>query len=62
MTKRVHLISIGGAVMHNMALCLHELGYQVSGSDDEIFEPSRSRLEKAGLLPKAWGWDPRSIT
>ncbi|HCS20975.1 MAG TPA: peptidoglycan synthetase [Bacteroidetes bacterium] len=62
MAKRVHLISIGGAVMHNMALCLHELGYQVSGSDDEIFEPSKSRLEKAGLLPKAWGWDPRSIS
>lgn len=62
MAKRVHLISIGGAVMHNMALCLHELGYQVSGSDDEIFEPSKSRLEKAGLLPKAWGWNPGSIS
>lgn len=62
MAKRVHLISIGGAVMHNMALCLHELGYQVSGSDDEIFEPSRSRLEKAGLLPASWGWDPKSIS
>lgn len=61
MTKRVHLISIGGAVMHNMALCLHELGYQVSGSDDEIFEPSKSRLEKAGLLPGSWGWFPETI-
>ncbi len=61
MAKRVHLISIGGAVMHNMALCLHQLGYEVSGSDDEIFEPSKSRLAKAGLLPAQWGWDSGNI-
>lgn len=61
MAKRVHLISIGGAVMHNMALCLHQLGYQVSGSDDEIFEPSKSRLNNAGLLPTKWGWFPENI-
>lgn len=62
MTKRIHLISIGGAVMHNLALCLHQLGYQISGSDDEIFEPSKSRLERVGLLPETWGWNPESIS
>jgi len=61
MAKRVHLISIGGAVMHNMALCLYQLGYEVSGSDDEIFEPSKGRLSQAGLLPEKWGWYPENI-
>lgn len=61
MAKRIHLISIGGAVMHNMALCLKELGYEVSGSDDEIFEPSKTRLANAGLLPEAWGWFPEKL-
>ena len=59
---RIHLIAIGGAVMHNMALALKASGHAVSGSDDEIFEPSRSRLEKAGLLPAAPGWFPEKIT
>lgn len=59
---RVHLISIGGAVMHNMALELQRIGHQVTGSDDEVYEPSRSRLEKAGLLPEKMGWDPNRIT
>ncbi len=58
---RVHFIAIGGAVMHNLAIALHEKGYVVTGSDDEIFEPSRSRLEKCGLLPHKWGWDPSII-
>jgi UDP-N-acetylmuramate: L-alanyl-gamma-D-glutamyl-meso-diaminopimelate ligase len=58
---RVHFIAIGGAVMHNLAIALHEKGYIVTGSDDEIFEPSRSRLEKHGLLPHKWGWDPSII-
>ena len=44
--------------MHNLAIALHNKGYIVTGSDDEIFEPSRSRLEKYGLLPEKWGWDP----
>jgi len=48
--------------MHNLAIALHNKGYTVSGSDDEIFEPSRSRLEKYGLLPKKWGWDTARIT
>lgn len=48
--------------MHNLAIALHKKGYIVSGSDDEIFEPSRSRLEKYGILPKNQGWYPDNIT
>ncbi len=59
---RIHLISIGGAVMHNMALALQQNGHQVTGSDDEIFEPSRGRLDKAKLLPEKMGWDVSRIT
>lgn len=59
---KIHFIAIGGSAMHNLALALYGKGYQVSGSDDEIFEPSRSRLEKAGLLPAEWGWFPEKIT
>ncbi len=58
---KVHFIAIGGSVMHNLALSLRKKGYNVSGSDDEIFEPSRSRLASAGLLPAAMGWDPERI-
>lgn len=60
--KRIHLISIGGAVMHNLALALKAQGHQVSGSDDEIFEPSFSRLQSKGLLPEKMGWYPKNIT
>ncbi len=59
---KVHFIAIGGAVMHNLAIALHKKGYTVSGSDDEIFEPSRSRLKACGLLPAKPGWDPGRIT
>jgi UDP-N-acetylmuramate: L-alanyl-gamma-D-glutamyl-meso-diaminopimelate ligase len=58
----VHFIAIGGAAMHNLALALHHKGYQVTGSDDTIFDPSKSRLEKYGLLPAAFGWFPEKIT
>ncbi|WP_299115380.1 Mur ligase domain-containing protein [uncultured Winogradskyella sp.] len=58
----VHFIAIGGAAMHNLALALHHKGYKVTGSDDEIFNPSKSRLEAKGLLPKAFGWYPEKIT
>lgn len=58
---RIHLIAIGGAVMHNLALSLHQLGHEVTGSDDEIFEPSRSRLKNKGLLPVEMGWFPEKI-
>jgi UDP-N-acetylmuramate: L-alanyl-gamma-D-glutamyl-meso-diaminopimelate ligase len=56
-----HFIAIGGAVMHNLALALVQEGYQVTGSDDEIYEPSRTRLEKAGILPEKLGWYPEKI-
>jgi UDP-N-acetylmuramate: L-alanyl-gamma-D-glutamyl-meso-diaminopimelate ligase len=58
----VHFIAIGGAAMHNLALALHNKGYQVTGSDDTIFEPSKSRLEAKGLLPETFGWYPEKIT
>jgi len=59
---RIHFIAIGGAAMHNLAIALHQKGYHVTGSDDEIFEPSRGRLEKHGLLPERQGWFPEMIT
>lgn len=59
---RIHLISIGGAVMHNLALELKRNGHAVTGSDDEIFEPSNGRLHAAGLLPKSMGWNEANIT
>lgn len=59
---RIHFISIGGAVMHNMAMALHKKGFNVTGSDDEIYEPAKSRLQKYGLLPDAFGWNPDRIT
>jgi UDP-N-acetylmuramate: L-alanyl-gamma-D-glutamyl-meso-diaminopimelate ligase len=58
----VHFIAIGGAAMHNLALALHNKGLQVTGSDDTIFEPSKSRLNAAGLLPTQFGWYPEKIT
>ncbi len=58
---KVHLIAIGGAVMHNLALELAAQGHTVSGSDDILQEPSRSRLEAAGLLPATTGWFPEKI-
>src|SRR5690554_206335 len=60
--KKVHFIAIGGSAMHNLAIALHEKGYEVTGSDDAIFEPSASRLEKRGLLTKELGWLPEKIT
>ncbi|MEQ3654752.1 MAG: Mur ligase family protein [Dokdonia sp.] len=59
---RVHFIAIGGSAMHNLALALHEKGDEVSGSDDTIFEPSKSRLAAQGLLPDAFGWYPEKIS
>ena len=59
---RIHFIAVGGAVMHNMAIAMHKKGFIVSGSDDEIFEPAKSRLEKLGLLPGSIGWDENKIS
>ena len=58
---RVHFIAIGGSAMHNLAIALNRKGYFVTGSDDEIFEPSRSRLEKEGVLPEKMGWNSERI-
>ncbi|MGB2475401.1 MAG: UDP-N-acetylmuramate--L-alanine ligase [Flavobacteriaceae bacterium] len=60
--KRLHFIAIGGSAMHNLALALATKGFTISGSDDAIFEPSKSRLKNAGLLPPAMGWFPEKIT
>jgi UDP-N-acetylmuramate: L-alanyl-gamma-D-glutamyl-meso-diaminopimelate ligase len=59
--KKVHFIAIGGSVMHQLAIALHRKGYAVTGSDDEIFEPARSNLQKEGLLPDEMGWRPKRI-
>ncbi len=59
---KVHFIAIGGSAMHNLALALHQKGYEVSGSDDAIFEPSKSRLNAKGLLPDELGWNADRIT
>lgn len=58
---RVHFIAIGGSAMHNLAMALHEKGDQITGSDDAIFEPSKSRLDKKGLLPATMGWNANRI-
>lgn len=59
---RIHFIAIGGSAMHNLAIALKENNEVVTGSDDEVFEPSRSRLLQHGLLPDKEGWDPACIT
>ncbi|MCQ0111062.1 UDP-N-acetylmuramate: L-alanyl-gamma-D-glutamyl-meso-diaminopimelate ligase [Zhouia amylolytica] len=58
----IHFIAIGGSAMHNLALALLEKGYTITGSDDVIFEPSKSRLEAKGLCPETFGWYPEKIT
>ena len=59
---KVHFIAIGGSAMHNLAIALCQKGITVTGSDDEIFDPAKSRLEKYGLLPEEFGWHPERIT
>jgi UDP-N-acetylmuramate: L-alanyl-gamma-D-glutamyl-meso-diaminopimelate ligase len=59
---KVHFIAIGGSAMHNLAIALHKKGFEVSGSDDMIFEPSASRLARFGILPQNMGWHPELIT
>jgi UDP-N-acetylmuramate: L-alanyl-gamma-D-glutamyl-meso-diaminopimelate ligase len=58
----IHFIAIGGSAMHNLAIALSERGFFITGSDDAIFEPSKSRLKAKGLLPKKMGWFPTKIT
>lgn len=57
----IHFIAIGGSAMHNLAIALHKKEYKITGSDDAIFEPSKSRLQKHGLLPLTLGWYPEKI-
>ena len=60
---RIHFIAIGGAAMHNLAMAVAaKPNYMVTGSDDEIFDPARTHLEQAGLLPAELGWHPERIT
>lgn len=59
--KQIHFIAIGGSAMHNLAIALSRKGEQVTGSDDEIFEPSKTRLSRQGILPTAMGWFPEKI-
>jgi UDP-N-acetylmuramate: L-alanyl-gamma-D-glutamyl-meso-diaminopimelate ligase len=59
---RIHFIAIGGSAMHNMAIALRKKGFEITGSDDVLFEPSISRLAKYGLLPEKEGWHPEKIT
>lgn len=58
---QIHFIAIGGSAMHNLALALDHKGYTITGSDDVIFEPSKSRLGDKGLLPESFGWFPEKI-
>lgn len=58
---RIHFVAIGGSIMHSLALAMHAAGHEVSGSDDEIYEPSRTRLAEKGLLPASIGWNPDRI-
>jgi len=60
--QKIHFIAIGGSVMHNLAIALKQAGHTVTGSDDEIFEPSYSALQKHGILPPKEGWNPDNIT
>ena len=59
---RIHFISIGGSVMHQLAIALKHKGYDISGSDDEIFEPASANLKKEGIFPGKMGWFPENIT
>lgn len=59
--QKIHFIAIGGSIMHNLAIALHKKGHQITGSDDEIFEPSRSLLQSNGLLPATEGWNSEKI-
>jgi UDP-N-acetylmuramate: L-alanyl-gamma-D-glutamyl-meso-diaminopimelate ligase len=59
--NQVHFIAIGGSVMHNLAIALHHKGYKVTGSDDEIYDPARTRLQQLGILPTEIGWFPDKI-
>ncbi|MCB0687589.1 MAG: hypothetical protein KDC53_13735 [Saprospiraceae bacterium] len=58
---KIHLIAIGGSIMHNLAICLQKAGHNITGSDDEIYEPAKSRLAALNLLPPEMGWHPEQL-
>lgn len=58
---KVHFIAIGGSAMHNLAIALKRKNYTITGSDDEIFEPSKSRLKDSGIYPDKIGWHKSNI-
>ena len=60
--KRYHFIAIGGSAMHSLAIALKENGDQITGSDDAIFDPSKTQLLKAGIYPEKMGWYPEKIS
>ena len=60
-TMNIHFISIGGSVMHQLAIALKRKGYHITGSDDEIFEPAKSNLQQEGILPQSVGWFEENI-
>ncbi len=60
--QRVHFIAIAGSVMHNLAISLKRAGYEVTGSDDEIYEPARTALATHGILPEKEGWFPDKVS
>lgn len=60
--RKVHFIAIGGSAMHNLALALAHQGIEVTGSDDVIFEPSKTRLAQQGILPAEMGWFPERLS
>ncbi|HRW98440.1 MAG TPA: Mur ligase domain-containing protein, partial [Cyclobacteriaceae bacterium] len=59
--QKFHFIAIGGSVMHNLAIALHKAGHHVTGSDDDIQDPSKSELDKYKLLPESMGWFPDKL-
>ncbi|MFT4062471.1 MAG: Mur ligase family protein [Edaphocola sp.] len=59
---RIHFIAIGGAIMHQLAIALHNKGYNITGSDDEIADPAKTNLQNKGLLPARYGWFPDKVT
>lgn len=61
-TQRIHFIAIAGSVMHNLAIALKQAGHEVTGSDDEIFEPARTALSENSILPETEGWYPEKLS
>ncbi len=59
---RIHCISHWWRVTSSLAIQLKLLWHDVTGHDDEIYEPSRSALATHGLLADTDGRDPDSIT